>query len=67
MENVLIFFGELDGDFAGDVMFNDMEVSTKAVEMIPWESSQKKSRHSAIPAKKAPTHTLTTNWVRKRR
>ena len=35
-----------------------MEVSTKAVETIPWESSPKNSRNSAISAKKASTHTL---------
>ena len=44
-----------------------MEVSTKSVETIPWESIRKKSQHSTIPAKKVPTHTWTTNWVRKRR
>ena len=38
-----------------------MEVSTKAVETIPWESSRKKSRHSAIPGEKVSIHTLTTN------
>ena len=47
MEIVYIVSGELDGDFAGEATFNDHDVSTKAVETIPWESSPKKSRNSA--------------------
>ena len=39
-----------------------MEVSTKAAETIPWESSRKKTRRSAISAKKVPTHTLTIDY-----
>ena len=67
MENVWIFSGELDGDFAGEATFNDHGGVNQIGGTIPWESSKKKSQHSTIPAKKVPTHTRTTNWVRKRR
>ena len=67
MENVWIFSGELDADFAGEVMFND----DGGVNQIGGDDSvgkqQEKEPNSTIPAKKVPTHTRTTNWVSKRR
>ena len=64
MENVWIFSGELDGDFAGEATFNDHG----GVNQIGGDDSMgKQQEKEPIPAKKVPTHTRTTNWVRKRR
>ena len=43
-----------------------MEVSTKFVETIPWESSRKKSQHSTIPAKKVYTHAYSDDELGKK-
>ena len=76
MDNVCLFSGELDGDFAVEATFSDhggvnrssgKEAAAKQWRQVRGKAAGKKSRHSAISAKKVPTPTLTTNWVRKRR
>ena len=55
--------GELDGDFAGEATFNDHG----GVNQIGGDDSVGKQQEKEPTAKKVPTHTRTTNWVRKRR
>ena len=69
MENVWIFSGELDCDFAEEATFNDHG----GVNHIGGDDSvgkQQEKRANIRPfqrRKYIPTHTRTTNWLRKRR
>ena len=65
MESLCIVSGELDGDFAGEATCNDHG----GVNQSSGDYSEVKQleKEASISPKKASTHTLTTNWVRKRR
>ena len=67
MEIIYTVSGELDAISLETRRVMTIEVSNKAVEKILSERVQQKSQHSAISRRKVFLHTLTTNWVRKRR
>ena len=67
MDSVCLFSGELDGDFAGEATFNDHGGVNQSNGDDSVGKQQEKGRTFRISAKKVPTHTLTTNWVRERR
>ena len=67
MESLCIVSGELDGDFVGEATCNDHGDVNQSSGDYSEVMQPEKRQNSSISPKKASTHTLTTNWVRKRR
>ena len=67
MKNVCIASGELDADFTEEVTFNDHGgVNQGSGDDSVGKQPEKEPTFDHF-REEATTHTLTTNWVRKRR
>ena len=67
-ENVWLFSGEPDRDFTGEVTFNDHGgVNQSCGDDSVGKKLQKEPTFGHHGEKNVHAHTVTTNWVRKRR